>query len=96
MYTGSVAGSQVRCPSWRPIILQGREDRGYLEFRRVPCRKLNCPPCRSWMEAETVARIRSVWEEEACELRHAFVPEERELYRLERLWGDAPVVLRVQ
>jgi len=27
---------------------------------------------------------------------HAFVPEERELYRLERLWGDAPVVLRVQ
>ncbi|MBM4421624.1 MAG: ribosome silencing factor [Chloroflexi bacterium] len=24
---------------------------------------------------------------------HAFVPEERELYRLERLWGDAPVVL---
>ncbi len=27
---------------------------------------------------------------------HAFVPEERALYRLERLWGDAPVVLRVQ
>jgi len=27
---------------------------------------------------------------------HAFVPQERELYRLERLWGDAPVVLRVQ
>ena len=27
---------------------------------------------------------------------HAFVPEERQLYRLERLWGDAPVVLRVQ
>jgi ribosome-associated protein len=27
---------------------------------------------------------------------HAFVPDERELYRLERLWGDAPVVLRVQ
>ncbi|MGH2499563.1 MAG: ribosome silencing factor [Candidatus Limnocylindria bacterium] len=27
---------------------------------------------------------------------HAFVPEERDLYRLERLWGDAPVVLRVQ
>ena len=26
---------------------------------------------------------------------HAFVPEERELYRLERLWGDAPVVLRI-
>lgn len=23
---------------------------------------------------------------------HAFIPEERELYRLERLWGDAPVV----
>ena len=27
---------------------------------------------------------------------HCFVPEERELYRLEKLWGDAPVVLRVQ
>lgn len=27
---------------------------------------------------------------------HAFVPEERELYRLERLWGDAPVVLRIE
>jgi len=27
---------------------------------------------------------------------HAFVPEEREQYRLEKLWGDAPVVLRVQ
>lgn len=26
---------------------------------------------------------------------HAFVPEERELYKLERLWGDAPVVLRI-
>ena len=26
---------------------------------------------------------------------HAFVPEEREMYRLERLWGDAPVVLRI-
>jgi ribosome-associated protein len=26
---------------------------------------------------------------------HAFVPEERDLYRLERLWGDAPVVLRI-
>jgi ribosomal silencing factor RsfS len=24
-----------------------------------------------------------------------FVPEERDLYRLERLWGDAPVVLRI-
>ncbi len=27
---------------------------------------------------------------------HAFVPDERDHYRLERLWGDAPVVLRVQ
>ncbi|HEX9269953.1 MAG TPA: ribosome silencing factor [Candidatus Limnocylindria bacterium] len=27
---------------------------------------------------------------------HAFVPAERELYKLERLWGDAPVVLRLQ
>lgn len=27
---------------------------------------------------------------------HAFVPEERELYRLERLWGDAPVVLKIE
>jgi len=27
---------------------------------------------------------------------HVFVPEERELYRLERLWGDAPVVLRIE
>ena len=26
---------------------------------------------------------------------HVFVPEERQLYRLERLWGDAPVVLRI-
>lgn len=26
---------------------------------------------------------------------HVFVPEEREVYRLERLWGDAPVVLRI-
>jgi ribosome-associated protein len=26
---------------------------------------------------------------------HVFVPEERELYRLERLWGDAPVVLSI-
>ena len=26
---------------------------------------------------------------------HAFVPEERQLYRLERLWGDAPVVVRI-
>lgn len=28
-------------------------------------------------------------------IAHVFVPEERELYRLERLWGDAPVVLRI-
>ncbi|HEY8655997.1 MAG TPA: ribosome silencing factor [Candidatus Limnocylindria bacterium] len=27
---------------------------------------------------------------------HAFVPEERQLYRLERLWGDAPVVLQIE
>jgi ribosome-associated protein len=27
---------------------------------------------------------------------HAFVPEERELYKLERLWGDAPIVLKVE
>lgn len=27
---------------------------------------------------------------------HAFVPEERDLYKLERLWGDAPVVLRIE
>ena len=27
---------------------------------------------------------------------HVFVPEERTLYRLERLWGDAPVVLRIE
>lgn len=26
---------------------------------------------------------------------HIFTPEEREVYRLERLWGDAPVVLSV-
>lgn len=26
---------------------------------------------------------------------HVFVPDERELYRLERLWGDAPVVVRI-
>ncbi len=26
---------------------------------------------------------------------HVFLPEEREVYRLERLWGDAPVVLRI-
>ena len=28
-------------------------------------------------------------------IAHVFVPEERALYRLERLWGDAPVVLRI-
>ncbi|MEX2046728.1 MAG: ribosome silencing factor [Chloroflexota bacterium] len=27
---------------------------------------------------------------------HAFIPEERALYKLERLWGDAPVVLRIE
>lgn len=27
---------------------------------------------------------------------HVFVPEERQLYRLERLWGDAPVVLQIE
>lgn len=27
---------------------------------------------------------------------HAFLPEERELYKLERLWGDAPVVLKIE
>lgn len=27
---------------------------------------------------------------------HAFVPEERDLYKLERLWGDAPVVLKIE
>ena len=27
---------------------------------------------------------------------HAFVPEERELYKLERLWGDAPIVLKIE
>ena len=26
---------------------------------------------------------------------HVFLPEEREVYRLERLWGDAPVVVRI-
>lgn len=28
-------------------------------------------------------------------IAHVFVPDERALYRLERLWGDAPVVLRI-
>jgi ribosome-associated protein len=27
---------------------------------------------------------------------HAFVPEERDLYKLERLWGDAPVILKIE
>jgi ribosome-associated protein len=27
---------------------------------------------------------------------HVFAPEEREFYRLERLWADSPTVLRVQ
>jgi ribosome-associated protein len=27
---------------------------------------------------------------------HAFVPDERELYNLERLWGDAPIVLKIE
>jgi ribosome-associated protein len=27
---------------------------------------------------------------------HAFVPEERDLYKLERLWGDAPIVLKIE
>lgn len=27
---------------------------------------------------------------------HVFTPEEREYYKLERLWGDAPVVVHVQ
>jgi ribosome-associated protein len=27
---------------------------------------------------------------------HAFVPEERDLYNLERLWGDAPIVLKIE
>jgi ribosome-associated protein len=29
-------------------------------------------------------------------IAHVFTPEERDYYRLERLWGDAPVVVRVQ
>lgn len=29
-------------------------------------------------------------------IAHVFTPEERAYYRLERLWGDAPVVVRVQ
>ncbi len=27
---------------------------------------------------------------------HVFTPDERAYYRLERLWGDAPIVVRVQ
>jgi ribosome-associated protein len=27
---------------------------------------------------------------------HVFAPEEREYYRLERLWGEAPTIVRVQ
>ena len=29
-------------------------------------------------------------------IAHVFTPDERDYYRLERLWGDAPVVVRVQ
>lgn len=29
-------------------------------------------------------------------IAHVFTPEEREYYKLERLWGDAPVVVHVQ
>ncbi len=29
-------------------------------------------------------------------IAHVFTPEEREFYKLERLWGDAPVVVHVQ
>lgn len=29
-------------------------------------------------------------------IAHVFTPEERAYYRLERLWGDAPVVVHVQ
>jgi len=27
---------------------------------------------------------------------HVFAPEERDYYRLERLWGEAPTIVRVQ
>jgi ribosome-associated protein len=27
---------------------------------------------------------------------HVFAPEERQFYRLERLWQDSPTILRVQ
>lgn len=29
-------------------------------------------------------------------IAHVFTPEERDYYKLERLWGDAPVVVHVQ
>lgn len=29
-------------------------------------------------------------------IAHVFTPDERAYYRLERLWGDAPVVVHVQ
>ena len=29
-------------------------------------------------------------------IAHVFAPEEREYYKLERLWGDAPVVVHIQ
>jgi ribosome-associated protein len=29
-------------------------------------------------------------------IAHVFTPEEREYYKLERLWGDAPIVVHVQ
>lgn len=29
-------------------------------------------------------------------IAHVFTPDEREYYKLERLWGDAPVVVHVQ
>lgn len=29
-------------------------------------------------------------------IAHVFTPDERSYYRLERLWGDAPVVVHVQ
>jgi ribosome-associated protein len=29
-------------------------------------------------------------------IAHVFAPEERAYYRLERLWGESPVVVRVQ
>ncbi len=29
-------------------------------------------------------------------IAHVFTPEERDYYKLERLWGDAPVVVRMK